>query len=135
MFLLGSGKVNLVAAADNDTVAARIIDGARQPAGTCGATGSGPPTLIIRTSLAAAHWRFPRSLSAFRITLGGSPTAGSACALTITAVGESRHRDDPGGSQLPFRGWPLPMMARQPTVMDKNGAGGDSGGGDNHFVC
>jgi fibronectin-binding autotransporter adhesin len=125
VFLLGSGKVNLVAAADNDTVAALIIDGARQPAGTWGATGSGA-THLDDTHFAGSGTLAvsPGALSAFRITLGGSPTAGSACALTITAVDQYSNTVTSltGDHSFTFGGLATADDGTPPTVTDKNGA-------------
>jgi autotransporter-associated beta strand protein len=123
--LLGSGKINLVAAADADTVAALFIDGVRQPAGTWGATGSGA-THLDDTHFAGSGTLVvsPGALSAFRITAGGSPAAGSACALTITAVDQYSNTvtSVTGNHTFTFAGLANADDGTPPTVTDKNGA-------------
>jgi hypothetical protein len=114
-----------MAAADVDTVAALIIDGARQLAGTWGATGSGAAH-IDDTHFAGSGTLvvLPGALSAFRIALGGSPAAGSACALTITAVDQYSNTvtSVTGDRSFTFGGLATADDGTPPTVTDKNGA-------------
>jgi autotransporter-associated beta strand protein len=104
----GSGIINTVALADDDTVAALYINGVRQAAGTYGATGSGATyidnthfaglgTLIVS---AGAATKLIVTLPSQTFTSGSgnsgtviNQTAGTAFNITLTAVDSGNNID------------------------------------------
>jgi autotransporter-associated beta strand protein len=88
VFINGTGKINLFAAADDDRVAALYINGVRQAAGTWGASGAdhidtahfaGSGTLVVGTVVtftSSGTWTAPAGVTNITVELWGGGGAG-----------------------------------------------------------